>query len=380
MAVLRVAIITNVLPHYREAFYRGLFERPELRVTVYCQDAIPGMNLTTVHQNFPDNVQLVRAWVRSGERIGWQRLPWLKLLRNYDVLFVYANPRLLSSVLFASTARCLRRHVVLWGPARSAGATGLGARLRLAWWRAFRALFVYTDREGEWLRSRGLRRQHILGMNNGLDQRKIDAAALAWTPASLQAWRRREGVVDRVIILSCARLEPKNEFELCIKALPRILDRFPNALWCVVGDGREGPGLRKQAYDLGLERNIRWLGSILSEDLVAPWFLSSRLLVHPSAIGLTLLHAFGYGVPVVTHGDADDQMPEFAAFTAGKTGNTYSRNDASSLADAVCAILADPMRRDAMGATARRVAREQYNVSVMVDRFVSMATFMGAPR
>jgi hypothetical protein len=107
MTSVRVAYVTNVIPHYREAFFRELFKRPELDVTVYCQQSIPGMNLTTVHQQFPERVRLVRAASRAREHLAWQWLPWRELLNNYDVLFVRGNPRVVSNVLFASFARLI---------------------------------------------------------------------------------------------------------------------------------------------------------------------------------------------------------------------------------------------------------------------------------
>ena len=128
---------------------------------------------------------------------------------------------------------------------------------------------------------------------------------------------------------------------------------------------------------MGIDHAIRWLGAILDEGDLAPWFLSSLCLVHPAGIGLTLLHAFGYGLPVITNNERESQMPEFAAFRPGETGTAFRRGDARSLTQVMCTYLENPGERAAMSANALRVAREQYNVSVMVERFVGMAEYMG---
>jgi glycosyltransferase involved in cell wall biosynthesis len=373
MQPVRVAIITNVIPHYRQSFYDALFARQELDITLYCQAAIPGMNLRTVHARYGDRVRLVRASVIARERLGWQHLPWRELLHDYDVLFVYASPRILSNLCLASWARLRRKSVVLWGPARSAGAGGLGARLRLLWWRCFRGLFVYTDREVEWLRARGFTSQEVVGMNNGLDQHALDRAAGRWSTTDLTEWRRRQGLAERPVILSCARLEPKNAFACWLDAMPAVLRAVPDLLWCVIGQGPEENVLRAQAARLGLADRVRWLGAVHDEDELAPWFLSAAALVHPAAVGLSLLHAFGYGLPVITHDDPSDQMPEYAAFTDGETGMTYRRGDADDLARVTIACLADPERRRAFSTAALAVARTRYNVAIMVDRFVELA-------
>jgi glycosyltransferase involved in cell wall biosynthesis len=377
-APLRVAVVTNVLPHYRAPFYRRLFQHEDLDVEVFCQPAISGMNLQTAHHEFPGRVTLVRSISLKREVLGWQRLPWRKLQTAFDVVFVLGNPRIMSNVLLAGMLRSRGRRWVIWGQAHTAGANPITEQIRLWWWRTSDNLLVYTDGEVRRLRAMGLGRQHIVGINNGLDQDHIDAVAGAWDDRRLASWRERSGVMERTQVLSCARLEPKNRFDVWLAAMSQVIARYPDLVWCVVGDGPERPALEAQARRLGVTGHVRWLGSIVDETELAPWFLSSRLLVHPDGIGLSLLHAFGYGLPVVTQGDAATQYPEFDAFVAGETGLPYGRGDAISLATAVCRCLSDEPGRRRMGERARRVAREQFNVGIMVSRFVEMAKHAAA--
>jgi glycosyltransferase involved in cell wall biosynthesis len=373
LSVIRVAVVTNVLPHYRAAFYERLFARDDLQVRVFCQATMPGMNLELVHHRFPEHVTLVRAAGMKHERLGWQWLPWRELLTSFDVLFLYGNPRVASSIALGALARWLGRRVVIWGQAHTASANARTEALRLWWWRHFENLFVYADGEVRWLRSRGFTSQHIVGMNNGLDQRRIDAVAVSWTEERLAGWLDQEGLSGRRLVLSCARLEPKNRFDLWLEAMPAVIAEHPDLLWCAIGDGREREALEARSRRAGLGGHVRWLGTILDEDELAPWFLASHALVHPDAIGLTLLHAFGYGLPVVTHDDPEAHMPEFGAFASGATGVTFPRGDPAGLADAVSRCLTDEEGRRRMGAEARRVARQEFNVDIMVERFAAIA-------
>jgi hypothetical protein len=47
------------------------------------------------------------------------------------------------------------------------------------------------------------------------------------------------------------------------------------------------------------------------------------------------MHSMVYGVPVITHSDADDQMPEWEAIIPGVTGALFTRDDVASLASAI---------------------------------------------
>jgi glycosyltransferase involved in cell wall biosynthesis len=360
-----------VLPSYRRGFYDRLFARQDLVVTVYCQPSIPGTNVEPIHDRYPDRIKLVRSVGWRGEALVWQFTPWRALL-TYDVVFVDGNPRILSHALTATLLRLLRRSVVLWTMGHSYRANARTERIRLLWTRMFDRLLVYTDAETRFLRTRGFASQHIVSMNNGLDQTEIDTAMAAWSEPRLQQWRRAQHLPEGPILLSCARLDPKNRFEQVIAALPAILEQAPDAVWCVIGGGTDDKRLATCARDAGLSDRVRLVGELYDEDQLAPWFLSAAVFVHPGAIGLSLLHAFGYGVPVVTHGDAAHHGPEFAAFDDGLSGRSYVENDVQGLAASVLDVLQDQSGRSEMQRHVRHVARTQFNTDVMVERFAAV--------
>jgi glycosyltransferase involved in cell wall biosynthesis len=131
--------------------------------------------------------------------------------------------------------------------------------------------------------------------------------------------------------------------------------------------------LRKQAATASVEDHILWIGEVYDEYDLAPWFLSSRVLVHPGAIGLTLMHAFGYGVPVVTHDDFEFQMPEIAAFEDGINGLLFANNNVAELAATVVALLNDRRLATRLGRSGLQAVQSKYNTSAMAQRFVDVA-------
>src|SRR5262245_35041280 len=134
---LRVAIVTNVVPHYRVAFYERLIRRGDMEVRIFCQRSLPGSNLELHHDRLEERVTLVPFVGLGGERLGWQRLPWRRLLSSFDVLFVLGNPRVVSNLVLATLARAMGKRVVIVGQAHTAGANPLTERMRLWWWRRF---------------------------------------------------------------------------------------------------------------------------------------------------------------------------------------------------------------------------------------------------
>jgi len=369
----RVAIITSVVPSYRAGFYDRLFSRGDLRVDVYCQSGLPGVNVRTVHDRYPERVNLVKAMSADNEALSWQWIPWRKILSGYDVVFVDGNPRNLSHALVATLLRLSRRNVVLWTMGHSYRANRATERIRLLWTRLFKHIFLYTDAEVRAFRQNGFAGHVLTAMNNGLDQKKIDQAIAGWDVQRLDTWRREHDLADRSILLSCTRLEPKNKFDLLIEAMPAIRRQVPNVSWCVVGSGPERDRLITAANEAGLADCVRFVGELYDEHELAPWFLSAQLLVHPGAIGLTLLHAFGYGLPVVTHASGERHGPEFGAFEENLGGRTFRENDSASLAETITGLLKSGTARSAMKRHVQDIARHHYNVDVMVERFVHTA-------
>lgn len=370
----RVAIVTNVIANYRADFYRRIFENESFDITVFCQPSIPGMNLKTVHDQFADKVILVKSWGLAKEKLAWQFLPFWRLYKNYDVLFFYGNPRVLSNVAYSILYKLLGKKVVIWGQAHTAGANPKLEKIRLAWWRLFDYLFLYTDKEIDYLKSQGFRTQNMLGMNNGLNQEDIDAAKVQWPKRRLEEWQSQQDIENKTIILSCARLEPKNQFDLMIPVLKQLSQTNPQILWCVIGQGEQGSRLQAAVEQAGLTRHVRWLGAIYQECELAPWFLSSKILVHPGAIGLSLLHAFGYGLPVITHDDMHKQMPEIAAFENNGNGLLFNAGDAASLGETLRTLLIDPATLGRLSQTAQQTAKCQFNTRIMAQRFLQMAS------
>ena len=370
---MRVAVVIDSVPSYRRGFYERLLENPEIDLTVYCQSHVRGFNLRLIHRELGEHFVEVPFVSTGRHQAAWQWLPVRHLLKNFDVYYFHGNPRIVSTLVWATLFRLIGRKVVIWGQAHTAGANPATESIRHAWWRLFRNFLVYTDAEIDYLRGRGFGNKRIRSMNNGLNQRDIDAVKAGWPAERLTAWQREQNLDDRPVLLSCARLISKNRFELMLDALPALAAGDDRIVWAIVGSGEEESSLRSKAADLGVLDRIRWAGEIYDESALAPWFLSSQFLVHPGAIGLTLMHAFGYGLPVVTHDDMDFQMPEIAAFEDGVNGRLFRKGDSKSLAMTIASLQQDPSALAGMRAAALATVRERYNTDVMAERFSDLA-------
>ena len=368
---MKVAIITNVIASYRRGFYEALSEK-DVDFSVFCQSHMPGFNLKPIQKELGIKLVEVPFFSLKQEKAAWQWLPIRKLWSDFDIYVFYGNPRILSNVIWATLLKLLGKPVVIWGQGHGYGANPITERLRLFWWRFFNYILVYTDEETHQLKQNGFKNTTIIGANNGLDQRQIDTVSSFWNADKLEAWRIQQGITEKKIILSSARLAPEKHFELIIDALPMLIEAFPELLWVVIGDGLLKTQLQTQARNLNVANHIRWLGAIYDEKKLAPWFLSSEALIHPGAIGLSLFHAFGYGLPVITHHNAYNHGPEFAAMEDGVSGLLFQENDETSLRQQIERMLENNQLKELFKNNALDIARTKYNTQIMADRFVDI--------
>jgi len=233
------------------------------------------------------------------------------------------------------------------------------------------AWLLYTEVEAKSLAAKGFPAEKVFFTNNTIDEKAVDVAIAVWDEVRLRDFAETEGLTGRKTILFCGRLTPKSEVGLLLEALQALLTRIPEVQLLVIGDGELRGTLERRAAELGLSDRLRLLGAMHGEEMLAPWFLSSSCFAYPGAIGLSLNHAFAYGLPVVAHDNPLQQMPEFAALTAGRNGLLFRQHDPDALAETLAGLLTDEQRCRTLGQNAFRTVRSTFSVGRMVENFAA---------
>lgn len=170
-------------------------------------------------------------------------------------------------------------------------------------------------------------------------------------------------------ILFVGRLVARKGVGRLLEALATIADR--NWRLEIVGFGPERDPLERRAVELGLADRVEFRGRVSSEELmeayrraacfVLPATLDER--ADTEGLGVVLLEAMSYGVPVVAtrRGGIVDIVED------GRTG-LLVEDEPAAIARGVAAILDDPQRGRALGAAGRASVRERFGWDSIVDR------------
>ena len=126
----------------------------------------------------------------------------------------------------------------------------------------------------------------------------------------------------------------------------------------LVGGGELQDAVRAQVAGLGLQERVRFLG--VRAD-VADILRASDVFVLSSRVEgnlMSVMEAMAAGLPVVS--TAVGGVPELVR--EGVTGLLVPSEDAGALAQAMQALVDDPVRRQAMGAAARQHAVAHFDI------------------
>jgi glycosyltransferase involved in cell wall biosynthesis len=187
----------------------------------------------------------------------------------------------------------------------------------------------------------GVTEDKIAYLPNGVDPKRFSPPDVG----SVDAERSRLGIVGKKVIAYIGSLSlPSHPVNLLLDAFAKILITIPDTVLMIVGGGENLEDLQKQALELGIEDQIRFIGRVSPEEIPLYYALADVSVdpVHddPAARGrlpLKLFESWISGVPFVT-ADVGDR-----AFVMGDppAGVLVSPGQTETLAEGIATILSN---------------------------------------
>jgi len=261
---------------------------------------------------------------------------------------------------------------VLWGHGYARRQRRSTDALRNAYGRFAHAVLLYSRGVAKQLvQDYGFPPERVFVANNALEQSTIQAAKRHWLERAelLREFQIARALDPSQTLIFVSRLEPENRVDILLQATALLRQTRTKLKTVIVGGGSERSALEQVAQSLGIETAVMFTGPIYDELELAPWMLSSTVFCYPTRIGLSLLHAFGYGLPVITTESDSAQNPELEALNNGQNGLRYAVGDPRALASACSRLLDDEALRRSMSAKALATVADDYSMDTMVHGF-----------
>ncbi len=109
-------------------------------------------------------------------------------------------------------------------------------------------------------------------------------------PASVpEKYVQRRQFSGRRIILTVGRLVERKGHDAVLRALQKLIPRYPELLYCISGKGEDELRLHKIVKDLGLEAHVRFMGRVSDQELGYLYNLCEFLLCRAVELRLAVI-------------------------------------------------------------------------------------------
>ena len=178
----------------------------------------------------------------------------------------------------------------------------------------------------------------------------------------------------RRVIVSVGRLVHRKGQDELVKAMPKILEQFPDAILLFVGEGPIKQMLFNSAKQLGVLPKVVFAGRVSHHDL-PDYICLGEIFAMPvrsrfsglevEGLGIVYLEASACGLPVIVgnSGGAVDAVLD------KKTGLLVDGTKSDQIADAICELLANPERGKQMGAAGRDWVIKNWQLNSWSEKF-----------
>ena len=176
-------------------------------------------------------------------------------------------------------------------------------------------------------------------------------------------------------LLFVGRLQKRKKIDLLIEAFAHIHEKIPGDIRLeIVGDGEEREILEKRVRYFGLEERVKFHGRLYQNDLLKTIFSKAFAYICPGDVGLSVLHSFAYGVPVITRkpvipskNSKERHGPEFFNLTNGINSIIFANQE--ELEMAMRKICNDRQFAAHLGHNAYKLYSKERTLEMMLNGF-----------
>ena len=191
----------------------------------------------------------------------------------------------------------------------------------------------------------------------------------SFNEADGQAFRLKYGIaLDRPMLLYVGRVAFEKNINFLLEMTKILIDKQPDVLLVVTGEGPAEVSLHKLAKTLGLEKNIKFIGYLDRSTELNACYKAADIFVFASKSetqGLVLLEAMAQGTPVV----AIAELGTASILIEGK-GALIANDNTLDFAERVYQLLAYPEQRFELGRCAKIYALEKWTAKFQAERMI----------
>lgn len=326
----KICCLLNFASHYREDIY--LLLEKKIDCIFYFGDIDKGKLKELDYSRFkhtPTVFQTKRVianftWIKGSLKLAFQK--------KYRTYLLTGDPFCITDWLLLCFCKLLGKKTYMWTHGWYGHESSFRKILKKVFFSFPSGIFLYGERAEELMIKEGFNSQKLHVVYNSLsyDNQLVVRKELKTTFIYQEYFKN-----DNPVLIFTGRLTNVKKLDQIIDAHKILKDKDYELNVIFVGSGSEEDALKKKVSDSNLEDYYWFYGSCYDEQVIAELYYNALVCVSPGNVGLTAIHSFMYGCPVISHDNFSDQMPEVEVIEDGMTGCYFKQNDIYSLASTI---------------------------------------------
>jgi len=340
----KVYYFTNIFPHYRKPLWKAMLDSEDFDLTIFCSQNNPlGIkelkDFETIQWIKTNRIYINKGFWLFNKFLVWQTSAMSRSTFNsYDSIIILGEMNILSNWVAALIAKIRSKKIIFWSHGLYGNEGYIKNLFRLTFYRLADYHLTYEKRGRELLIEKGFDGEKIKVIYNSLDfisQTEFYNKLITFKSNPFNFFVNN----SLPVLLFSGRLTKSKKIDLLIEAFLKLNEEKSTCNLLIIGDGPEKKNLISKG-DLGIKNaSIVFYGSCYDEIQLGAFFYNSICTVSPGNVGLTGIHSFSYGTPVITHDNFKNQMPEVESIVEGVNGFFFKEDDIKSLIESIIKVL-----------------------------------------
>jgi glycosyltransferase involved in cell wall biosynthesis len=360
----RICCIFNLAPHYNEPIYKLMDS--ELQCDFYLGDRVP-YSIKLMDYFSLVGYKKSLSYTRIISHFYWQKGAVPLAFKSYKHYILTGEPYCVSTWLVLILNRLTGRKSYLWTHGWYGNENGLKKIIKRIFFGLSNKVLLYGDYAKDLMIKEGFDPNKLITVYNSLDyntQLKV-RKNLKETLVYKNHFQN-----EYPVLLYVGRIQNRKKIELLIDAINVLYKSESYYNLILIGNPSDETNVNELVGAYGLEEYVWFFGPCYDESVLGELIYNADVCVVPGDIGLTVMHSFAYGTPVITHDNFSEHGPEFEAIESQITGGFFNEGSVNDL----CSKIKDwtcinKEQREVVRQKCYEVIHEKYNSNNQISIF-----------
>ena len=369
-----VIVFQRILPHYRVGFFNKLVKKfPGMKI-IYGQPVKdePIKNAQDIDKNIFINT-VNYYFDKKGKIFISKILSEVNRIKPGITISVFNVGNLNIYFLFL-LRRFLKFKIILWSfgydPVRGFNPDkSFTDKVRLYLSQKADAVIFYWNKGMEEIAKFSSRTDHYFVANNTLDTDRQFGLKESFDITGKENIKHELGIKNKFHFVFVGRLLEDKQIDILLRAFSLVEKKNNDCGLSIIGEGPERNRLVSLSEELNLN-NVNFRGEITDDKETGEWIYVSDAFVMPGRLGLSVVHSFCFGTPVISqkkdghfHGEGIGYLKD------GENGFLAEDGNVSELAGKMLQIISNPELAKRLRQNAFNTAKVECSVDIMLNGF-----------